>query len=136
MKSWMQTNFLNLNCDKSQILNPKSINKITNSFRLSIDVSDTLPCLHPPQNNFSFKHHLNHITRTSFFHRENIALLRPSLSFSAAENKLHCRSAHPHLNLRPHRSRPPETPLAPSSVMYFQFKMVLLMDKALHNQGR
>ncbi|XP_060780506.1 NACHT, LRR and PYD domains-containing protein 3-like [Neoarius graeffei] len=37
----------------------------------------------------SFKSHINHVTKTSFFHLRNIARLRPTLSTPAAETLIH-----------------------------------------------
>uniref|UniRef100_A0A8P4G516 Reverse transcriptase domain-containing protein n=1 Tax=Dicentrarchus labrax TaxID=13489 RepID=A0A8P4G516_DICLA len=97
IKSWMHSNFLKLNCDKSDliIIGPKSLTKTTDSFHLTIDNSTLSPSPHSRNlgvifdNNLSFEHHINQITRTAFFHLKNIARLRPSLSFSAAETLIH-----------------------------------------------
>ena len=97
IKSWMHSNFLQLNCDKSDmlIIGPKSLTKTAHNFHLSVDNSTLTPSTHIRNlgvildNNLSFEHHVNHITRTAFFHLKNIARLRPSLSFSAAETLIH-----------------------------------------------
>uniref|UniRef100_A0A671W1X3 Reverse transcriptase domain-containing protein n=1 Tax=Sparus aurata TaxID=8175 RepID=A0A671W1X3_SPAAU len=70
IKSWMQTNFLKLNCDKSDliIIGPKSLTKTTDSFCLTIDNSTLSPSPHSRNlgvifdNNLSFEpsHQPNH----------------------------------------------------------------------------
>ncbi|XP_075963092.1 uncharacterized protein LOC142966290 [Anarhichas minor] len=97
IKSWMQTNFLKLNCDKSDmiIIGPKSLTKTSHNFCLTIDNSTLSPSPHIRNlgvmfdSNLSFEHHVKQITRTAFFHLKNIARLRPSLSSSAAETLIH-----------------------------------------------
>ena len=97
IKSWMQTNFLKLNCDKSDmiIIGPNSLTKSAQNFHLTIDNSTLSPSPHIRNlgvifdSNLSFEHHVKHITRTAFFHLKNIARLRPSLSFPAAETLIH-----------------------------------------------
>ncbi|XP_075934503.1 uncharacterized protein LOC142934035 isoform X2 [Anarhichas minor] len=92
----MQTNFLKLNCDKSDmiIIGPKSLTKTDHNFCLTIDNSTLSPSPHIRNlgvmfdSNLSFEHHVKQITRTAFFHLKNIARLCPSLS-SAAETLTH-----------------------------------------------
>uniref|UniRef100_A0A8C1SXW2 Reverse transcriptase domain-containing protein n=1 Tax=Cyprinus carpio TaxID=7962 RepID=A0A8C1SXW2_CYPCA len=93
IKSWMHTNFLQLNCEKTNmiIIGPKPITKTIHSFSLTVDTFTLSPSLHSRNlgvifdNNLSFEHHIKQITRTAFFLLKNIARLCPSLSFSAAE---------------------------------------------------
>ncbi|XP_029929809.1 LOW QUALITY PROTEIN: uncharacterized protein LOC115374818 [Myripristis murdjan] len=97
IKSWMHSNFLQLNYDKSDmiIIGPKSLTKTAYNFSLTVDNSTLSPSNHIRNlgvildSNLSLEHHVNHITRTAFFHLKNIARLRPSLSFSAAEILIH-----------------------------------------------
>ncbi|XP_045906087.1 uncharacterized protein LOC123971372 [Micropterus dolomieu] len=91
----MQTNFLQLNYNKSDtiIIGPKSLTKNTNNFSLSINNSTLYPSPHIRNlvfdSNLTFEHYINHVTRTAFFHLKNSARLRPSLTFSAAETLIH-----------------------------------------------
>ncbi|XP_061585698.1 uncharacterized protein LOC133450813 [Cololabis saira] len=97
IKSWMHSNFLQLNYNKSDmlIIGPKSLTKTAHNFTLTMDNSILSPSTHIRNlgvildSNLSFQHHVNHITRTAFFHLKNIARLRPSLSFSTAETLIH-----------------------------------------------
>uniref|UniRef100_A0A671YR52 Reverse transcriptase domain-containing protein n=1 Tax=Sparus aurata TaxID=8175 RepID=A0A671YR52_SPAAU len=97
LKSWLQTNFLQLNCDKSEIIliGPKSLATSTQNFSLSIDNTTLSPSPFIRNlgiifnNNLSFEHHISRLTQTAFFHLKNIARLRPLLSFSAAETLIH-----------------------------------------------
>uniref|UniRef100_UPI003AAD8E98 uncharacterized protein n=1 Tax=Centroberyx gerrardi TaxID=166262 RepID=UPI003AAD8E98 len=97
IKSWMQRNFLKLNCNKSEILiiGPNSLTRSAQTFSLNIDGSIVTPStqvrnlgiiLDPT---LSFLPHVNQVTKTAFFHLRNIARLRPSLSFAAAETLIH-----------------------------------------------
>ena len=97
IKSWMQQNFLKLNCDKSEIIiiGPDSLTRSTQDFSLLIDGTPVttstrirnLGVIFDPT--LSFIPHVNHITKTAFFHLKNIARLRPSLTPSAAETLIH-----------------------------------------------
>ncbi|XP_036958611.1 uncharacterized protein LOC119022134 [Acanthopagrus latus] len=86
IKIWMQTNFLQLNCDKSDIITiiPKSLIKNTNSFCLNMDNTTLSPSPHSHNlrvifdNNLSFQQHINKNTKTAFFHLKNTDCLRPS----------------------------------------------------------
>ena len=90
----MQENSLQLNCNQSEIIiiGPKSLTRSTQSFSLANDGSNVtlirnLGILFDPT--LSFLPHANHITKTAFLHLNNIACLRPSLSFTAAETLIH-----------------------------------------------
>ncbi|KAK0144323.1 hypothetical protein N1851_017324 [Merluccius polli] len=77
------------------IFGPKSTLPTSQNFSLCIDGHSVTPS--PLVRNLgiymdpalSFKSHINHVTKTSFFHLRNIARLRPTLSFSAAETLIH-----------------------------------------------
>lgn len=97
IKSWMQRNYLQLNSDKSDIIiiGPTSHNNTTHNFSLTFN-NCTLSSSPYIRNlgiildsQLKFDHHINHITKTAFFHLKNIARLRPSLTFSAAETLIH-----------------------------------------------
>jgi len=97
IKSWMQQNFLKLNCNKSEILiiGPNSLTRSAQTISLNIDGSIVTPStkvrnlgiiLDPT---LSFLPHANHVTKTAFFHLRNIARLRPSLSPATIEILIH-----------------------------------------------
>lgn len=97
IKSWMTSNFLKLNCNKSELLitGPKSLLPSLQDFTLPIDGLSVTPS-HQIRNlgfifdsSLSFKPHIRQITKTAFFHLKNIARLRPTLSTSAAEILIH-----------------------------------------------
>ena len=97
IKNWMQNNFLKLNCNKSEIIiiGPDALTRSTVNFSLNIDNSIITPSakirnlgvIMDPK--LSFQSHVNHITKTAFFHLRNIARLRPTLSQPAAETLIH-----------------------------------------------
>ncbi|XP_033827891.1 uncharacterized protein LOC117375687, partial [Periophthalmus magnuspinnatus] len=97
IKNWMNHNFLKLNSDKTDfiIIGPHNIAKSSQHFTLHFDNTTLSPSslirnlgvlLDPT---LSFEPHVKHITRTAFFHLKNIARLRPSLTFCAAETLIH-----------------------------------------------
>ncbi len=97
IKSWMQTNYLQLNSEKSDIIiiDPTPHAKASHNFTLSFDNCTLSPSSHTRNlgiifdTKLRFDLHITHITRTAFFHLKNIARLRPSLTFSAAETLIH-----------------------------------------------
>uniref|UniRef100_UPI00358F988E uncharacterized protein n=1 Tax=Myxine glutinosa TaxID=7769 RepID=UPI00358F988E len=97
IKSWLQINFLKLNCDKSEIIiiGPKTLTKSTHNFALNID---GIPVSTSPHirnlgvifdQTLSFDKYTKQITKSAFFHLKNIARLRSSLSSTAAETLIH-----------------------------------------------
>ncbi|CAM4727630.1 unnamed protein product [Leuciscus chuanchicus] len=97
IKSWMNANFLTLNCNKSEIIviGPKSLLPSSQDFTLSVN-GHTVTTYPQIRNlgfifdpTLTFKPQFRHITKTAFFHLRNIARLRPTLSTSAAETLIH-----------------------------------------------
>lgn len=93
IQTWMQTNFLQPNYNKSDmiIIGLKFLTNNTHNFSLSVNNSTLSPSATSViiDSNLSLEKHISQITRTAFFHLINIARLRPSLSFSAAETLIH-----------------------------------------------
>ena len=97
IKTWMQKNFLKLNCNKSEIIiiGPDTLTRSTQDFSLNIDGTPVKTSTHIRNlgvifdPTLSFLPHVNNITKIAFFHLRNIARLRPSLTFSAAETLIH-----------------------------------------------
>ncbi|XP_071394679.1 uncharacterized protein [Centroberyx affinis] len=85
--------------DSSDVLNEEhqllASGKRFRDFSLNIDGSIVTPSTHVRNlgiildPTLSFLPHVNQITKAAFFHLRNIARLRPSLSFSAAETLIH-----------------------------------------------
>uniref|UniRef100_A0A3B3HFP9 Reverse transcriptase domain-containing protein n=1 Tax=Oryzias latipes TaxID=8090 RepID=A0A3B3HFP9_ORYLA len=97
IKTWLEHNFLKLNCDKTDmiIIGPKTITKSIQNFQLNFN-NTTLSSSPVSRNlgflfdtNLSLEQHVNQITRSACFHLKNIARLRSSLSFAAAETLIH-----------------------------------------------
>ncbi|XP_078020681.1 uncharacterized protein LOC144459834 [Epinephelus lanceolatus] len=91
IKNWMQRNYLQLSSDKSDIIiiGPTSHTRTTQNFSTLSSSRHiwNLGIIFDSQ--LKFDHHFNYITRTAFFHLKNIARLRPSLTYSAAETLIH-----------------------------------------------
>uniref|UniRef100_A0A8C6PS97 Reverse transcriptase domain-containing protein n=1 Tax=Nothobranchius furzeri TaxID=105023 RepID=A0A8C6PS97_NOTFU len=86
LKICMPTNFLKLNYSKSELIitGPKSLLSSFKDFTLSIR---NLGVSFDPL--LSFLPHIHHVTKTAFFHLQNIARLRPILSSIATETLIH-----------------------------------------------
>uniref|UniRef100_A0A1A7ZJD1 Reverse transcriptase domain-containing protein n=1 Tax=Nothobranchius furzeri TaxID=105023 RepID=A0A1A7ZJD1_NOTFU len=93
IKHWMDTNFVKLNCSKTELLitGPKSLlpsvqNIFVQTDSLTVTPSSTVRNLGATfDSSLSFKSHINNIHRVSFFHLGNIAHLHPSLPDSTAQ---------------------------------------------------
>ena len=97
IKSWLQLNFLKLNCDKSEIIiiGQKKLTTPIHNFTLNIDGFPVQTSPHIRNlgiifdQTLSYNRYIKQITKTAFFHLKNIARLRPSLSPTAAETLIH-----------------------------------------------
>lgn len=93
IQTWMQTNFLQPNYNKSDmiIIGLKFLPNNTHNFSLSVNNSTLSPSATSViiDSNLTLEKHISQITRTAFFHLINIARLCPSLSFSAAETLIY-----------------------------------------------
>ncbi|KAF7705701.1 hypothetical protein C0J45_2295, partial [Silurus meridionalis] len=97
LKDWMIQNFLLVNSDKTEFLLicPKNSTQKLQHFNLQLDrrsvtTSSTVKDLgFILDTNLSFKNHINHVTKTAFFHLRNIAKLRNMLSISDAEKLIY-----------------------------------------------
>ncbi|XP_014065746.1 uncharacterized protein, partial [Salmo salar] len=95
IKTWMQQNFLKLNCDKMELLLIGRKSTLTKGGNLTIDDTTVSPSLHARNlgvildTYLSFDHHIRHTVKSSFFHLRNIAKVRSSLSRPAAEILIH-----------------------------------------------
>uniref|UniRef100_A0A8C6M1A3 Reverse transcriptase domain-containing protein n=1 Tax=Nothobranchius furzeri TaxID=105023 RepID=A0A8C6M1A3_NOTFU len=83
VKSWLSSNFLQLNSNKTEIL---LTGTKTSSFSLSFDNTTLLPTAKAKSlcvildNTLSFIPHINNTIKTAYFHLRNVIRLRPSLS--------------------------------------------------------
>ena len=98
IKTWMTTNLLKLNSDKTELMvvAPKALLGKVGDLLLNIDGSIISPS---PQvrnlgvvldSTLSFQNHIKSVSKSAFFHLRNISRLRPSLSDSVAEKLIHC----------------------------------------------
>ncbi|KAK7906725.1 hypothetical protein WMY93_015337 [Mugilogobius chulae] len=97
IKSWLKLNYLQLNCNKTEIIliGPKSLTNANSSLTLSIDGTPVSSSSHLQNlgiifdQTLSYEHHIKHITKNAFYHLRNIARLRPSLTPQSAEILIH-----------------------------------------------
>ncbi len=86
--------FLLLNSDKILLIGPKNSTQNLLDYNLQLDrcpvTSSTVKNLGVIlDSNLSFKNHISHVTKTTFFHLRNITKLRNMLSVSDAEKLMH-----------------------------------------------
>ncbi|MDW1542860.1 reverse transcriptase family protein [Vibrio sp. YT-17] len=97
IKTWMSTNFLMLNSDKTEVivLGPKQLRDSLSDDIVSLDgialaSSTTVRNLGVTfDQDLSFNSHLKQTSRTAFFHLRNIAKIRPILTRKDAEKLVH-----------------------------------------------
>ncbi|MDF4350591.1 reverse transcriptase family protein, partial [Vibrio parahaemolyticus] len=97
IKTWMSTNFLMLNSDKTEVivLGPKQLRDSLSDDIVSLD-GIALASATTVRNlgvifdqDLSFNSHLKQTSRTAFFHLRNIAKIRPILTRKDAEKLVH-----------------------------------------------
>ncbi|XP_078025737.1 uncharacterized protein LOC144463844 [Epinephelus lanceolatus] len=97
IKTWMSTNFLMLNSDKTEVivLGPKQLRDSLSDDIVSLD-GIALASTTTVRNlgvifdqDLSFNSHLKQTSRTAFFHLRNIAKIRPILTRKDAEKLVH-----------------------------------------------
>ncbi|XP_034041739.1 uncharacterized protein LOC117524118, partial [Thalassophryne amazonica] len=97
IKTWMTSNFLLLNSDKTEVivLGPKNLRNMVSNQILTLD-GITLTSSNTVRNlgvifdqDMSFKAHIKQICRTAFLHLRNISKIRKVLSQSDAEKLIH-----------------------------------------------
>ncbi|XP_049912330.1 uncharacterized protein LOC126397522 [Epinephelus moara] len=91
---WMQTNFLKLDGDKTEILlvGPQAKREIILSKpgSLAVQVKSEVTSLGVIlDSDLNFKSHIKKVTKTAFFHLRNISKVRPFLSQQDAEKLVH-----------------------------------------------
>uniref|UniRef100_A0A3B1KGG3 Reverse transcriptase domain-containing protein n=1 Tax=Astyanax mexicanus TaxID=7994 RepID=A0A3B1KGG3_ASTMX len=97
IKAWMESNFLQLNGAKTEVMLIGTPHQIQSSPIASVTVSGhTTPLTTTVTNlgikldqQLNFESHIKHLCKISFYHLRNIAKLRPTLTVSDAEKLVH-----------------------------------------------
>ena len=90
IKSWMSSNFLRLNSDKTEVIvfGPKHLRNGLTGFTLASSTAvKNLGVIF--DQDMSFKQHINQVCKTAFFHLRNISKIRSILSQGDAEKLIH-----------------------------------------------
>ncbi|XP_067305621.1 uncharacterized protein, partial [Pseudorasbora parva] len=97
IKNWMNSNFLQLNSDKTEflIIGQKSSTSSNREYCLTLDECSVKPSSSVRNlgvlfdTNLSFESHVSSICKTAFYHLKNISKLRHMLSMQNAEQLVH-----------------------------------------------
>lgn len=98
IKDWLNSNFLKLNMDKTEIIfigTPSLTTNISSNFTCEIagshiKISNTVKNLGVIiDSTLSFQSHINSLAKSAFFHLRRIAQLRPFISTKDAETVIH-----------------------------------------------